>query len=84
MLRCMPATRTQVYLTREQRRVLDERAAQEGKSLAQVVREAIDAYISVGDASAVNAASEAAFGTVPDLEPPDRDGWDRSGRWPSW
>ena len=41
----MPATRTQVIFTEEQRRQLDARARREGKTLAQVVREAVDAYV---------------------------------------
>jgi predicted DNA-binding protein len=84
MLRCMSATRTQIYLTREQRRVLDERAAREGRTLADLVREAVDAYIAHGDAATVNEAAAATFGALPDMEPVDRREWDRSGRWPDW
>src|SRR2546428_13210341 len=46
----MPATRTQIYLTAEQRKKLDARRKRERKSLAAVVREAIDAYLSPGEA----------------------------------
>ena len=41
----MPATRTQVYFTRQQRQALDELAAREGTTLAEVVRAAVDAYL---------------------------------------
>jgi len=41
----MPATRTQVHVTDEQRRRLDAVAKHEGKTLAEVVREALDAYV---------------------------------------
>jgi predicted DNA-binding protein len=40
----MPSTRTQVYFTEEQRRRLDAQAEREGKTPAEVVREAVDAY----------------------------------------
>jgi predicted DNA-binding protein len=39
----MSATRTQVCFTEEQRRRLDARARREGKTLAALVREAVDA-----------------------------------------
>jgi predicted DNA-binding protein len=72
----MPATRTQIYLTAEQRRRLDERAKRRGVSLAWVVRDAVDAYLDETEAD-LNAALEATFGTMPDLEVPSRDEWDR-------
>src|ERR1051325_2374993 len=37
----MAATRTQIYLTKEQRRALDARMRRDDKSLAQLIREAI-------------------------------------------
>lgn len=71
----MPATRTQVYLTQEQRRLIDEIARAEGVTLAEVVRRALDAYLSVErDASAALAST---FGADPDARGPDRDEWDR-------
>jgi predicted DNA-binding protein len=71
----MAATRTQVYLTEEQRRRLDERSRSDGRSLASVVREAIDAYLAATpDASA---ALEETFGALPGLETPSRDEWAR-------
>jgi ribbon-helix-helix CopG family protein len=41
----MSATRTQVYLTAEQRAALDQRADVERKTMAHVIRDAIDSYL---------------------------------------
>jgi predicted nucleic acid-binding protein len=41
----MPSTRTQIYLTPEQRRRLDAIARRQDMSLAALVREAVDAYL---------------------------------------
>ena len=41
----MAATRTQIYLTTEQRRRLDDRGRQTGLGLAEMIREAVDAYL---------------------------------------
>lgn len=50
MLCCMSgATRTQVYFTRELRDALDARAAADGKTMAQVVREAAGTYLAAED-----------------------------------
>ena len=72
----MSATRTQVYFTQAQRRRLDARAAREGKTLAEVVREAVDAYVTE-EAPALEVVLEESFGSMPDLEAPSRDDWDR-------
>ena len=70
------STRTQIYLTKEQRNKLDARARREDKTLAQLIREAVDRYLEseVGDPDEV---LHATFGTLPDLEVPSRDEWDR-------
>ncbi len=72
----MAATRTQIYLTRDQRERLDEVTRRQGKSLAEVVRQAVDEYLarSVLD---LQSALDASFGSMPDLEVPPRDEWDR-------
>jgi hypothetical protein len=73
----MAARRTQIYLTAEQRKWLDERRRRERRSLAELVREALDAYLadrSADPASALNAT----FGALPKLELPSRDEWDRA------
>lgn len=59
-----------------QRHQLDRLRAREGKTLAELVREALDDYLAqkTQDPEAVFAAT---FGTIPDLEVPSRDEWDR-------
>ena len=75
----MPATRTQVYFTEEQRRRLDALARREGKTLAAVVRDAVDAH-TARTAPDLQTALDAAFGATPDLEVPARSEWDRGHR----
>jgi len=71
----MGATRTQVYLTDEQRRLIDELAHAEGVTLAEVVRRALDAYLTVERDAGVALAST--FGADPEASMPSRDEWDR-------
>jgi predicted DNA-binding protein len=73
----MPATRTQVYFTEEQRRRLDALAKREGKTLAAVVRDAVDAHTARTAAPDLQTALDAAFGAMPELEVPARSEWDR-------
>ena len=73
----MASTRTQIYLTEEQRRRLDAKGRRSGAPLARMIREAVDAYL-VDEQPDPDAALEAAFGTLPTLELPDRDEWDRA------
>ncbi len=72
----MAATRTQVYLTEDQRRMIDDIAKAEGITLAEVVRRALDAYLNTDRDAAV--ALAATFGAEPDARAPDRDEWDRA------
>lgn len=72
----MSATRTQVYLSEEQRRRIDQIACAEGITLAEVVRRAVDAY--VGAERDAGAALAATFGADPDAEPPSREEWVRA------
>jgi hypothetical protein len=72
----MASTRTQIYLTVDQRRALDEIARREGKAMAEVVRDAVDAYLS-GTPLAAGQALDATFAAIPDLQVPPRDGWER-------
>ncbi|WP_428117698.1 CopG family transcriptional regulator [Candidatus Poriferisodalis sp.] len=72
----MSATRTQVYLTEEQRRRIDELADVEGVTLAEVVRRALDAYLSSYSPDAVDTLART-FGQVTDIEVPSRDEWQR-------
>jgi hypothetical protein len=73
----MAARRTQIYLTADQRKRLDERRRRERRTLAELVREAVDAYLadrSVDPATALNST----FGALPKLEVPSRDEWERA------
>jgi predicted transcriptional regulator len=70
------AQRTQIYLSAGQRKRLDEIAAREHKSLAEVIREAVDAYLAGASPDPV-AALAATFGVSPELEVPSRDEWQR-------
>ena len=72
----MASTRTQVYLTERQRRLLDERCRLHGITLAEAVREAVDAYLAHEHGGCAEALAET-FGKLPDLEVPSRDEWDR-------
>lgn len=72
----MVATRTQVYLTQEQRRRIDALAASRGITLAEVVRMALDDFLEE-QAPDPEMALTSTFGAVPDIEPPSRDEWDR-------
>ena len=67
--------RTQIYLTDAQRRRIDEIAASEGITMAEVIRRAIDAYLS--DQPDPRAALAATFGAAPDATVSSRDEWDR-------
>ena len=71
----MGATRTQVYLTDDQRRMIDEIAQAEGVTLAEVVRRALDAYLRAERDAAAALAST--FGADPDASMASRDEWDR-------
>ena len=80
MLRCMSATRTQIYLRPSQRRRLDEIAGARGASLAAVVREAVELYIDQAPVDPT-AALESTFGAAPEARQPGRGDWEtRSGR----
>jgi hypothetical protein len=72
----MASTRTQVYLTQLQRRRLDELMARRRASLAELVREAVDAYLEAQQPDPDAALAET-FGALPNLEVPSRDDWDR-------
>jgi hypothetical protein len=81
----MASTRTQVYLTQEQRRLIDELRAQDGRPLAAVIRAALDEYLaghSRPTVAEVHRRLDRSFGSMPDLEVPPRDEWDRFD--PAW
>jgi hypothetical protein len=70
------ALRTQIYLTAGQRARLDELREREGKSLAQLVREALDAYM-IERLPDPSDALDRTFGAAPTFTTPNRDEWDR-------
>ena len=72
----MSGTRTQIYLTEEQRLRIDQVADQRGLSMAEVVRQALDAYLD-DQAPDADTALRLTFGTVPDAQAPDRGEWER-------
>lgn len=72
----MASTRTQIYLTDDQRRRLDARGRRTGAPMARMIREAVDAYLT-DDRPDVEAILDETFGTLPELELPDRSEWDR-------
>lgn len=74
MLHCM-STRTQIYLTDEQRRRIDELADAEGVTMAEIIRRALDGYLD--DQANPEPALAATFGAAPDISVPTRDEWDR-------
>jgi hypothetical protein len=75
----MPATRTQIYLTDEQRRRLDARSRRTGATLARMIREAVDAYL-IEDAPSLAAALDDTYGSLPDLDLVGRHEWGRGER----
>lgn len=78
------ATRTQVYLTQEQRDRIEELRAHDGRTLAEVIRTALDEYLATHGREAAEARRaemqrvlDETFGSIPDFPYPDRGDWDR-------
>jgi Ribbon-helix-helix protein, copG family len=69
------ATRTQIYLTDEQRARLNERARTSGLPMSQLIRDAVDSFLSDED------DVEATFGSSPGIGSriPSRSEWGRHG-----
>lgn len=83
----MSATRTQIYLTEEQRRQIEELRADDGRTLAEVVRAALDEYLATHGRRAeeerrkeTQRVLDETFGIAPDFDVPPRDEWDRFDR----
>jgi hypothetical protein len=72
----MVPNRIQVRFTPEQRAKLEAAAAEEGTSMTELVRTAVDAYLDTGPTD-IDAALAATFGAIPDLAVPTRDEWNR-------
>lgn len=79
MMCCMAATRTQIYLTADQRQRIDDLAGAEGLTMAEVVRRALDSYLVTGQAGASSVLINT-FGAAPEAQYPDRSEWDRGQR----
>jgi Arc/MetJ-type ribon-helix-helix transcriptional regulator len=78
------ATRTQVYLTDDQRRQIEELRARDGRTLAEVIRAALDDYLKTHGRDArereraeTQRVLDETFGIAPDFPYPDRSDWDR-------
>ena len=71
----MSATRTQIYLTAEQRRLIDQVRGSTGLPMAEIVRRALDAYLH--DDIDPAAVLDSTFGAVPGAAVLSRDEWDR-------
>ncbi len=76
MFRCTSATRTQIYLTEDQRARIDEIVRAEGVTLAEVIRRALDDYLARTPTDPGPALSST-FGADPAIEVPSRDEWGR-------
>ena len=77
----MGATRTQIYLTAEQRKKLDARRKREHKTLAAIVRDAIAAYLTApAPKPDYQKVLDETFGSLPDLTVPSRDEWEERAR----
>lgn len=70
----MAATRTQIYLSKEQRARLDELRRESGATLAELIRLAVDDYLDQqpGD---IQSRLDATFGVAPDFAAPSRAEW---------
>jgi predicted DNA-binding protein len=71
----MSSTRTQIYLTDDQRRRIDRLAEAKGLTMAEVVRRAVDDYLD--DEPDAELALRATFGAAPRAQVPSRDDWQR-------
>ncbi len=78
------STRTQVYLTQEQRDRIEELRSHDGRTLAEVIRTALDEYLATHGPAAEEARRadlqrvlDETFGIAPDFPYPDRDEPDR-------
>ncbi|MBC7459905.1 MAG: CopG family transcriptional regulator [Thermoleophilia bacterium] len=73
----MGSTRTQIYLTAEQRAKIDAVCEKTGVSMAEVVRAALNEYLGAKTDEAYREILERTFGIYPDFEVPPRSEWDR-------
>lgn len=71
----MSSTRTQIYLTDDQRRRIDRIAEAKGLTMAEVVRRAVDDYLD--DEPDAELTLSATFGAAPGAQVPSRNDWQR-------
>jgi hypothetical protein len=71
----MPSMRTQIYLSAEQRRLLDARGRAIGAPLAKMIRDAVDAYL-IDESPDLGDALDQTFGSLPELETTSRGEWE--------
>lgn len=70
--------RTQIYLDDDQDRRVAARARADGTTKSAVIRAAIDQFLKrKSRRDDVRAHLDATFGSMPSIEVPDRDEWDR-------
>lgn len=72
----MASIRTQIYLTVEQRQRLDELRRLQGTTLADLIRQAVDQFLTEKEPDPV-AALASTFATMPELAVVDREEWER-------
>ncbi|MDP4013157.1 MAG: CopG family transcriptional regulator [Candidatus Nanopelagicales bacterium] len=72
----MTATRTQIYLSDEQRRRIDKICRDAGVPMAEVIRDAVDRYLEAEFPNPDDALKET-FGADPAIDVPPRGEWDR-------
>jgi hypothetical protein len=72
----MASTRTQIYLTEEQRERIDAVVESEGVTLAEVIRRALDDYFE-RQAPDAGIVLDSTFGADPGIVVPVRDEWAR-------
>lgn len=71
----MSATRTQIYLTEEQRQAIDAVCSRDQVTMAEVIRRALDAYLA--SPAEAESALGLTFGALPGIEAPSRAEWQR-------
>jgi hypothetical protein len=69
--------RTQVYLTDEQIEALQRTAARRRLSMAELIRQALDAFLKREAAGDPDQLLESTLGALPGLEVPPRTEWER-------
>jgi hypothetical protein len=73
----MAAQRTQIYLTKEQRSLIDAECERTGASLAEVIRAAIDEHLGRRSNEEYQKVLDQTFGSIPGMPYPDRSEWNR-------